>query len=186
MGVFKGDSYVGGNLGVAANIDVGGRVNGLVSSSEGPLFIGCPKGGGYTGSGALTGYLRVALPVLWSGNMFRFKLTVFDSVADNSFEIAFGGYLTTDWASTSAQFIASTLTKNLQIIFGNDGTNAVIYIGNSASQAWASPQARVHDLLVAYGTVVPDTWQQNWVLSIGALGTANVTKTCSLPVAKWG
>lgn len=191
MGIFKGDSYIGGSLGIARNLDVFGRVHGLITPPDAPYFISAPRGGGLSStSSSVSGYLRIRLPVSITSNMIKFKVSIFDYTDDASLELSIAGYNAASWSRTTALLISGLSAKALSVRYGSfsDGgvTYNAVYIGEAAT-AWAYPQVRVHDLLVGYNGPSLETWSKNWKVEITtSLGTITATETATLPVAKWG
>ena len=192
MAQFKGDSYIGGSLGVAKNVNIGNKASGLIVTPEYPILISAPRGGSYfSDTASVTGAIRIRLPTYNKTHQIKFKVSIFDATNDQCLELWISGVTASFWLNTTAILLTSVAARALSVRFGyfvDGGTNYnAVYIGE-VSSTWAYPNARVHDVLVGSRNLpAEDEYIQNWSIAMAtSLGTISVTETATPPIAKWG
>jgi len=153
-------------------VDIGGHSS--------PLFIKYPGGGNFNiNASAQTGAIKIALPVLWTNTMLKFKISVFDYVANKTFSLEVAGYnyaTNSNWQRTSAVIRGNSNTDH-SIRFGHDGVSACVWIGETTT-IWQYPQVQVSDFQGGYQGATLDNWADGWVVSlVTAFDTVLVTKT---------
>lgn len=141
-----------------------------------------PQGALYsTNTSAVTGYLKVTLPVSWTGTMMGMWIDIYDYAGDTngeSISLYVGGYnyaTTTAWINCFAKVISSREDRYYNVRFGHDGTKCAIYIGEDTT-VWSYPQVSVRDFFAGFGNATTANWQDGWDVGFTTtLGT--ITKT---------
>lgn len=160
----------------SATINVSGSVTGIGGLFKGDNYMSSPNGGLFTTTnGNFTGALTITLPASIGNTMTSMWIDVYNYVADTSFSVQVGGYTydASDWGNNP---FAIVYGADYTVRLGHNGTNFVIYIGET-STTWSYPQVSVRDIILGYN---PST--TNWKNSIGisfSTTLLNVTATCT-------
>ena len=149
-------------------------------------YISYPNGGQFTTTTSqYTGYLKIILPVSWTGTMLKFKVSIYNYANYSSVDYYVGGYnyqYNTDirWINASAYCIGAYGNKlsNLPVHFGHNGSKCVIAIGNSDTK-WDYPQVTVSDVTLGYQNKAYSMWSSGWSIEINSTALSNVTTTIS-------
>ncbi len=151
--------------------------------------IYAPEGGSFVQNGVdVVGAIKIKLPVLYTNTMLRFRVEVFNYLTDKSFTAMIAGYnheATSKWHNCSAQILATSLDNAHKVYFGDDGTNAIIWIGEPDSQ-WRYLKVRISEVQAMHGNINVDTWDSGWNIGLDTLDfSANVNRTVTntLPVS---
>jgi hypothetical protein len=149
-------------------------------------FLARPAGGQYqTTTASKTGAIEIILPVLGVEDMLTFHIDVFDFATSESFSLMIGGYINASGVWSQTTVITSTVdtSKDFAVRFGNDGANAIIWIGELAD-TWAYPQVIVRDLQAGYQSDI-DAYTSGWSIDFEATSfdTIGATHSNNLPIA---
>jgi len=151
--------------------------------------IYAPEGGSFVKNGTnVVGAIKIKLPVLYSNTMLRFRVEVFNYLTDQSFTAIIAGYNhsnTAIWHNCSAQIITTSPDNAHNVYFGDDGTNTLVWIGESDSQ-WRYLKVRVSEVQATHSNSALDTWDSGWDVSLDVSdfsGNVNRTVSNTLPVA---
>jgi hypothetical protein len=166
-------------LQVRGPVDAQGFVNDEGGNKNRLLF---PKGGSLN-LNSTTGAIKVKLPVLWTNTMMRITLRVYDYAQNESFDVTVAGYNYTgsgsggSWVNTSAWISSqSDIDRNFSVRFGNDGSNALFYIGELNS-SWAYLKVNIVDVELNHSATVADWSTTAWSISMETTAFANVNQT---------
>ena len=162
-------------LQVIGPADAQGFVNDEGGNKNRLLF---PKGGSFN-SNPTTGAITVKLPVLWTNTMLRITLRVYDYAQNESFDVTVAGYNYTGgyWVNTSAWISSqSDIDKNFSVRFGNDGSNALFYIGELNS-SWSYLKVNIVDVELNHSATVANWSTTAWSISMETTAFANVNQT---------
>lgn len=146
-----------------------------------------------TQSDRYTGAITIALPASISNTMVSMWIDVYNYSTNTSFSVHVGGYTYTNstWQHNPfAMVYGATHTIRL----GHNGTNFVIYIGETNS-TWNYPQISVRDVILGHQPAY-DNWKKDWAISFStsfsnvsatinnyAWTTKNFTPPTSLPAS---
>lgn len=162
----------GGNAQTYSNSNVWTK-NGAVSAlgvGNGTSYFAYVDGGSLvTRDATQTGYLKIKLPVAWSSTMISFTVTIYNYQDGTSADYHISGYpyLTNKtWNACTATCIGKAGQKisNLTVRFGTDGTDSLVYIGDSKT-SWDYPQVVIHDVCVGFSANTFDSWATGWSIS---------------------
>ena len=131
-------------------------------------YISRPIGGSYSGGASVTGAIKITLPVLWTSTMMQFTVDVYELITGKSFSVLIGGYnraTSSKWLSTTAAIVGTTSNVNYKVWWGDDGTNACVWIGELNS-VWQHPKIVVKNFQGGYNNYTLATWQSGWNVSI--------------------
>ena len=126
-----------------------------------------------TQSDRFTGAITIALPAGISNTMVSMWIDVYNYVTNTSFSVHVGGYTYTNstWQyNPFAMVYGATHTVRL----GHNGTNFVIYIGETNS-TWSYPQISVRDVILGHQPAY-DNWKKDWGISFST-SFSNVSAT---------
>mgnify|MGYP004621721355 FL=1 len=130
-----------------------------------------------------TGYLKIKLPVAWSSTMMSFTATIYNYQDGTSVDYQISGYpfqTNKTWNACTAVCIgkAGQKVSNLPVRFGTDGTNSLVYIGNS-NTSWDYPQVVIHDVCIGFGGNTFDAWATGWSVSFTTTALTRIDHTIS-------
>jgi len=160
----------------SATINVSGSVTGTGGLFKSDYYMSSPNGGLFiTSNGGFTGAITITLPASIGATMTSMWIDVYNYAADTSFSVQVGGYTYTGntWANSP---FAIVYGADYTVRLGHNGTNFVIYIGET-STTWSYPQVSVRDIILGYAASTT-----NWKNSIGvsfSTSFLNVTATCT-------
>lgn len=120
-----------------------------------------------------TGAITITLPAGISNTMVSMWIDVYNYVANTSFSVHVGGY-TYNNSTWYHQPFGMVYGANETIRLGHNGTNFVIYIGETHS-TWTYPQISVRDVILGYSPAY-DNWKKDWAISFST-SFSNVTAT---------
>ncbi len=174
----------GGNAQTYSNTNVWAK-NGVVNAlgvGNGTSYFAYVDGGSLiTRDSTQTGYLKIKLPVAWSSTMISFTVTIYSYQDGTSADYHISGYpyLTNKtWNACTATCIGKAGQKisNLTVRFGTDGTNSLVYIGDSKT-SWDYPQVVIHDICVGFSSNTFDSWATGWSVSFTTTALTRVDHT---------
>ena len=122
-----------------------------------------------------TGAIRIDLPVLWTNNMMRFQVEIYDYASNASVSYLVGGYNYTGsgaggfWVNPFAQMIGRA-TRSKTVRFGSFNGKACIWIGDP-TDTWSHPTVRVINFFTR-GSVY-STFSAGWGLSLDTATAGN-------------
>lgn len=158
-------------------------------SENGITQIYAPQGGSFVKNGTdVKGAIKVKLPVLYTNTMLRFRVEVFNYITDKSFTAVIGGYNYepgSNWHNCSAQILTSSLDNAHNVYFGDDGTNTIVWIGESDSE-WKYLKVRISEVQASHGNTDINIWNKGWEIDLDTLSfSSNVKRTVknTLPIA---
>lgn len=152
-------------------------------------YIGYPYGGVLMSqSSSITGYLKITLPVSWNSCMMKFKVSIYNYVANASCDYFIGGYNFNGgsngffWTQTSAYSIGDDAGNicNLPVRFYHDGSKCCVGIGETTTE-WAYPQVVISDLTIGFIGGTYADFRSGWNLSITSTAFTNVSETVTSP-----
>ncbi len=165
-----------------AELPVGTFENGLTQ-------IFAPQGGSFVSYDKdITGAIQIKLPVLYTNSMVKFRVEVFNYLTDKSFTAIIGGFNyegNSTWINCSAQILATSIDNAHTVYFGDDGTNAMVWIGEEDTK-WQHVKISIAEVQVSHGNKEVDTWSKNWGISLineDFSGQVNRTVKNTLPVS---
>lgn len=155
-------------------------VIGAKSVSNGSCYFTHVGGGCYLTYGPTkTGFLKIKLPFAWTYSTLSFTVSVIslDDGISADYQISGRPGPNSAWANCTAVCICKAGQKisNLPVRFGTDGTNSLIYIGESDT-SWLSPQIHIHDVCVGESNAIPSKWATGWSIDFT---TTALTRTDS-------
>lgn len=144
-------------------------------------------GGHYTGhASAVTGVIRIGLPVSGTADMVQFTVNVFNYVAGTSASFRISGYPhadTSSWLNVSAVQLSGPDSVIVPVRFAHTGTQAVVYLGD-VDTVWRYPQITIQDFYQGLSTTANATWATGWAVNIATtLISVTHTITNALPRA---
>lgn len=161
-----------GNGNVIANTYLplsGGTMTGALGKSSNYLIK--PVADYRTRDVAHTGCIAITLPATIGDTMVSMWIDVYNYVKNSSFSVHCGGYTYSNSTWVNSPF-ALVFGANHRVRFGHDGTNFVIYIGETDS-TWRYPQVTVRDVIIGY-TPTYANWYKDWTISF-VTSVSNVT-----------
>lgn len=125
-----------------------------------------------TTSNKLTGMITITLPASIGNTMISLWVDVYNYVTNTSFSAHIGGYAyeNSTWAHNP---FAMVYGANHKVRLGHNGTNFVIYIGETDSE-WNYPQISVRDVVMGYSQSYSN-WFKDWSISFTNTTPANIT-----------
>jgi len=171
----------------------------LIPYDKGDLSLGvsenaisqiyAPQGGSFVKNGTdVKGAIQIKLPVLYTNTMLRFRVEVFNYIADKSFTTIIAGYNhlnSLNWHNCSAQILTSSLDNAHKVYFGDDGTNTIVWIGEPDTE-WKYLKVRISEVQASHGNYDVNTWNKGWEIDLDTLSFSSKVKrtvTNTLPVA---
>jgi len=161
----------------------------IAVSENGMTQIFAPEGGAFVNyENDVTGAIQIKLPVLYTNSMVRFRVEVFNYETDKSFTAIIGGFNhinSNKWHRCSAQILATSIENAHQVYFGDDGTNAMVWIGESDTK-WQHVKISISEVQVSHGHKEMNVWSKDWAVSLdnGDFSSkVNTTVSNTLPVS---
>lgn len=149
----------------------GGTLSGHLSSNSGYTIVQ-PYGAQYnTNTSSVTGCITVVLPASIGATMVSMWIDVYVYRQQESFSVHCGGYTynNSTWANSP---FAIVYGANHRVRMGHNGTNFVIYIGET-NTAWSYPQVSVRNVTLGYSPTLAN-WQKAWDV-VFSTSVSNVT-----------
>ena len=115
-----------------------------------------------TQDNTFTGAIAIALPAGISNTMVSMWIDVYNYVTNTSFSVHVGGYTYNNETWQHNPF-AMVYGANHTVRLGHNGTNFVIYIGETNS-TWSYPQISVRNVILGYAPAY-DNWKKDWGIS---------------------
>ena len=115
-----------------------------------------------TQDNTFTGAITIALPAGISNTMVSMWIDVYNYVTNTSFSVHVGGY-TYENNTWQHNPFAMVYGANHTVRLGHNGTNFVIYIGETNS-TWSYPQISVRNVILGYAPAY-DNWKKDWGIS---------------------
>lgn len=188
-GVSLDDSDFSNKVNATVNNTLPISSGGAMGVSENAITqIYAPQGGSFVKNGTdVKGAIQIKLPVLYTNTMLRFRVEVFNYITDKSFTAIIGGYnyaAASNWHNCSAQILTTSLDNAHKVYFGDDGTNAIVWIGEADSD-WKYLKVRISEVQASHGNYDINTWNKGWAIDLDTLSFASKVKrtvTNTLPV----
>lgn len=184
----QSDTLTSGTLSVDGKIKINSGGSLYYETSTAGGYIPRPNGGHFiTTSGGASGAIQIKLPVNGVFDMISFHVDIYDYTTDESVSLFISGYQNASvggdtWVNCEARVLTTSSSKNYTVRFGDDGSQAAVWIGETNS-TWSYPQILVRDVQVGYSADV-DTWDDGWDISlVTSFGTVNETQTNNWPMA---
>ncbi len=178
-----------GNVGIGttnpgAKLDVAGNiiVSGGVSNENDGVRVTNPGGASFfTGVSSVTGAIKITLPQGGINTMMRMEVKVYEYLANESFTVQCGGYLSgsNNWFNEYAYIESSAKDdRNFTVRFGYDTarTKGIIYIGELGS-TWSYPQVFVTEFQGGYQNATALNYQDGWDISFETNSFLSVIRT---------
>lgn len=149
----------------------GGTMTGPICSDGGYIIMN-PIGASYhTSSDTHSGCITITLPAGIGNTMVSMWIDVYNYSTQTSFSVHCGGYTYSNSTWQHNPF-AVVYGANHRVRLGHNGTNFVIYIGETNS-VWSYPQVSVRNVTMGYSPSF-DNWKKAW--SVGfSTSVSNVT-----------
>jgi len=109
------------------------------------------------------------------------RLVVYDYSSTRDFTMECGGYNygPGNWYNYFGHYFGSSGMQGIPIRFGDDGTNDIIWIGET-NQGWSYPQIAITTWMGGHSGSYDDfSWTENWELDIVTSFNGNVERTIS-------
>lgn len=151
----------------------------------------------YVGGGSLvtpgtmrTGFIKIKLPTAWPNSTVSFTVTVLSIANGISADYRIFGFLgsgSNKWTNCTAVCIckAGQSISNLPVRFGTDGTDSLVYIGESSTY-WNSPQVHIHDVCVGNSHTDSSYWATGWSIDFTTNSLTRVDSTITNTHVSYG
>lgn len=151
----------------------------------------------YVGGGSLvtpgtmrTGFIKIKLPTAWPNSTVSFTVTVLSITNGISADYRIFGFLgsgSNKWTNCTAVCIckAGQSISNLPVRFGTDGTDSLVYIGESNTY-WNSPQVHIHDVCVGNSHTDSSYWATGWSIDFTTNSLTRVDSTITNTHVSYG
>lgn len=151
----------------------------------------------YVGGGSLvtpgtmrTGFIKIKLPTAWPNSTVSFTVTVLSITNGISADYRIFGFLgsgSNKWTNCTAVCIckAGQSISNLPVRFGTDGTDSLVYIGESSTY-WNSPQVHIHDVCVGNSHTDSSYWATGWSIDFTTNSLTRVDSTITNTHVSYG
>lgn len=147
----------------------GGTLTGALGKSDNYLIK--PVADYRTKDNSHTGCIAVTLPATIGNTMVSMWIDVYNYVENTSFSVHCGGYTYSNSTLANNPF-AIVYGASHRVRLGHNGTNFVVYIGETNS-SWSYPQVTVRDVLLGYSPTYTN-WYKDWTISF-VTSVSNVT-----------
>lgn len=151
----------------------------------------------YVGGGSLvtpgtirTGFIKIKLPTAWPNSTVSFTVTVLSTTNGISADYRIFGFLgsgSNKWTNCTAVCICKAGQKisNLPVRFGTDGTDSLVYIGESSTY-WNSPQVHIHDVCVGNSHTDSSYWATGWSIDFTTNSLTRIDSTITNTHVSYG
>lgn len=151
----------------------------------------------YVGGGSLvtpgtvrTGFIKIKLPTAWPNSTVSFTVTVLSIANGISADYRIFGFLgsgSNKWTNCTAVCIckAGQSISNLPVRFGTNGTDSLVYIGESSTY-WNSPQVHIHDVCVGNSRTDSSYWATGWSIDFTTNSLTRVDSTITNTHVSYG
>lgn len=147
-------------------------------TDQGVTKIIYPQGAAYSGTGVESGAIAIQLPHLGKGSMLKMRVEVYNHVSDESFTIHLAGraHEVNGWRNCSAQLLSSNTSHIPVVRFGNNGSNAIIWIGE-LSASWNFLKVQISELTIGHSGTNIGNWDNNWSVGLEKVQFHTVDRT---------
>ena len=151
-------------------------------------YIAYPSGGFFSSNGS-TGYIIITIPANYrSCTMMRFNVEIYNYSTGTSTTYTIGGYNYSDgnWYNVFAYANRQGTTGygNLTVRFGHNGTNSIIWIGES-NTSYSYPKVRITNVTLGHSAADYNTWAAGWSVTIATTAPTNVSQTVTNPATNY-
>ena len=151
-------------------------------------YIAYPSGGFFSSRGS-TGYIIITIPANYrSSTMMRFNVEIYNYLTGTSTTYTIGGYNFDDgnWYNVFAYANRQGTTGygNLTVRFGHNGTNSIIWIGES-NTSYSYPKVRITNVTLGHSNTDYNTWAAGWSVTIATTAPTNVSQTVTNPATNY-
>ena len=151
-------------------------------------YIAYPSGGFFSSKGS-TGYIIITIPANYkSCTMMRFNVEIYNYSRGTSTTYTIGGYNFYDgnWYNVFAYANRQGTTEygNLTVRFGHNGTNSIIWIGES-NTSYSYPEVRITNVTLGHYSIDYNTWASGWSITINTTEPTNVSQTVINPATNY-
>lgn len=147
----------------------GGTMTGALGKSDNYLIK--PVADYRTKDNSHTGCIAVTLPATIGNTMVSMWIDVYNYLKNTSFSVHCGGYTYSNSTWENHPF-AMVYGASHRVRLGHNGTNFVVYIGETDS-SWSYPQVTVRDVMLGYSQTYAN-WYKDWTISF-VTSVSNVT-----------
>lgn len=161
------------------------------SVGNGSSYFAYVGGGSLVTSGTMrTGFIKIKLPTAWPNSTVSFTVTVLSTTNGTSADYRIFGFLgsgSNKWTNCTAVCIckAGQSISNLPVRFGTDGTDSLVYIGESSTY-WNSPQVHIHDVCVGNSHTDSSYWATGWSIDFTTNSLTRVDSTITNTHVSYG
>ena len=151
-------------------------------------YIAYPSGGFFSSYDS-TGYIIITIPANYrSCTMMRFNVEIYNYSTGTSTTYTIGGYNFEDgnWYNVFAYANRQGTTGygNLTVRFGHNGTNSIIWIGES-NTSYSYPKVRITNVTLGHSNLDYNTWAAGWSVTIATTAPTNVSQTVTNPATNY-
>ena len=151
-------------------------------------YIAYPSGGFFSSNGS-TGYIIITIPANYrSCTMMRFNVEIYNYSEGTSTTYTIGGYNYDDgnWYNVFAYANRQGTTGygNLTVRFGHNGTNSIIWIGES-NTSYSYPKVRITNVTLGHSNTDYNTWAVGWSVTIATTAPTNVSQIVINPATNY-
>ena len=152
-------------------------------------YIAYPSGGFFSSDGSRSGYIIITIPANYrSCTMMRFNVEIYNYSTGTSTTYTIGGYNYDDgnWYNVFAYANRQGITGygNLTVRFGHNGTNSIIWIGES-NTSYSYPKVRITNVTLGHSTTDYNTWASGWSVTIATTAPTNVSQIITNPATNY-
>ena len=152
-------------------------------------YIAYPSGGFFSSDGSKSGYIIITIPANYrSCTMMRFNVEIYNYSTGTSTTYTIGGYNYSDgnWYNVFAYANRQGTTGygNLTVRFGHNGTNSIIWIGES-NTSYSYPKVRITNVTLGNSNPDYNTWAAGWSVTIATTAPTNVSQTVTNPATNY-
>lgn len=152
-------------------------------------YIAYPSGGFFSSDGSKSGYIIITIPANYkSCTMMRFNVEIYNYSTGTSTTYTMGGYNYDDgnWYNVFAYANRQGTTGygNLTVRFGHNGTNSIIWIGES-NTSYSYPKVRITNVTLGHSTADYNTWATGWSVTIATTAPTNVSQVVINPATNY-